>query len=211
MKHILFLASAVHLSFSLFAQFDGMKPVSDVDGLRKKLEKSAAETSDIFAEFVQEKNLSVLEEVIISRGTFHFKKENKVRWSYSSPFRYLIIINGQKMYINDEGKEKQYDLKSNKMFREINKIVVGTVQGNLFSSAEYKSDFFENAGFYLVRMVPMDAKMRGFISEIELYFDKKDLTVARLKMNEPGGDYTLVDFSGKKVNGGIGDALFLIK
>ncbi len=211
MKHTFLLTGALLLFGSLFGQFDGMKPVSDADVLKKKMEKSAAETSDIFAEFVQEKNLSVLEEVIVSRGTFHFKKENKVRWNYTTPFRYLIIINGQKMYINDEGKEKQYDMKSNKMFREINKIVVGTVQGNLFSSPDYKSEFFENSGFYLVKMVPVDAKMREFIREIELYFDKKDLTVARLKMHEQESDFTLVNFSAKKVNMGIGDELFLIK
>ena len=149
--------------------------------------------------------------MIVSKGTFHFKKENKVRWNYVHPFKYLIVINGQKMYINDEGKEKEYDVKSNKMFREINKVVVGTVQGNLFKNADYKSEFFENPGYYLVKMVPADVKMREFLQEIQLYFDKKDLTVSRLKMLEQGGDFTVVDFTGKKVNAGISDQQFDFK
>lgn len=196
---------------SAYSQMDGMKAVSDPEAVKVKLEKAATATNDIFAEFTQEKTLSVLEEVIVSKGTFHFKKENKVRWSYVHPFKYLIVINGQKMYINDEGKEKEYDVKSNKMFREINKVVIGTVQGNLFKNADYKSDFFENAGFYLVKMIPVDPKMREFLQEIHLYFDKKDLTVARLKMMEQGGDFTLVNFTNKKVNAGIPDQQFDFK
>lgn len=193
------------------AQFEGMKPVADSEALKAKLEKSAAATNDIFAEFVQEKTLSVLEEVITSKGTFHFKKENKVRWNYTHPFKYLIVINGQKMYINDEGKEKEYDVKSNKMFREINKVVVGTVQGNLFKNTDYKTEFFENAGFYMAKMIPVDPKMREFLQEIHLYFDKKDLTVSRLKMMEQGGDFTLVNFQNKKLNAGISDQQFDFK
>lgn len=201
------VAAVLSLSIS-YAQFDGMKPVADQEDVKSKLEKAATVTNDIFSEFTQEKTLSVLEETIISKGTFHFKKENKVRWSYTSPFKYLIVINGGKMYINDEGKEKEYDVKSNKMFREINKVVVGTVQGNLFKNPDYKSEFFENAGYYLVKMVPVDVKMREFLQEIDLYFDKKDLTVSRLKMMEQGGDFTIVNFTGKKINAGIPDQQF---
>lgn len=211
MKNLSLFILSVLFSGAAMAQYDNMKPVADVEAVKAKLEKAATQTNDIFAEFVQEKNLSVLEEVIVSKGTFHFKKENKVRWSYTTPFKYLIVINGQKMYINDEGKEKQYDVKSNKMFREINKVVVGTVQGNLFKNADYKSDFFENAGYYLVKMVPVDPKMREFLQEINLYFDKKDLTVSRLKMMEEGGDFTVVNFTGKKVNAGIADQQFEFK
>jgi len=211
MKNLSLFIFCLLFSGGVFAQYDNMKPVADVEAVKTKLEKAATQTNDIFAEFVQEKNLSVLEEVIVSKGTFHFKKENKVRWSYVSPFKYLIVINGQKMYINDEGKEKQYDVKSNKMFREINKVVVGTVQGNLFKNADYKSEFFENAGYYLVKMVPADPKMREFLEEINLYFDKKDLTVSRLKMMEQGGDFTVVNFTGKKVNAGIPDQQFDFK
>jgi len=211
MKKITSLLIGFVLVANVFAQYDGMKPAPDQNAVKAKLEKAATETNDIFAEFVQEKNLSVLEEVITSRGTFHFKKENKVRWSYTSPFKYLIVINGQKMYINDEGKQKEYDVKSNKMFREINKVVVGTVQGNLFKNADYKSEFLENQGFYLVKMVPVDVKMREFLQEIHLYFDKKDLTVSRLKMMEQGGDFTLVNFVEKKVNQGIADTQFDFK
>ena len=60
-------------------------------------------------------------------------------------------------------------------------------------------------------MIPVDAKMRDFIREIGLYLDKKDFTVAKLRMEESEGDYTLVYFFSKKVNSGVKDDLFFIK
>jgi outer membrane lipoprotein-sorting protein len=211
MKTGVFLSVFLCFFMFSFGQSDGMKPIADVESVKKRLEKSAAETMDISAAFLQEKHLNVLEEMITSRGVFYFKKENKVRWNYDSPFDYLIVINGQKMYVNDEGREKQYDLKSSRMFREINKIVLGTVQGNLFTSPDYTSTFFENRDYILIKMVPVDVKMRGFIREIGLYLDKGDFTVAKLRMEESEGDFTLIHFSSKKVNSGLKDDLFYIR
>ena len=54
-------------------------------------------TLSIESDFVQEKNLQVLSEKIISKGHFTFKKENRLRWEYTSPSKYLIVINNQKI------------------------------------------------------------------------------------------------------------------
>ncbi|MBL0911228.1 MAG: outer membrane lipoprotein carrier protein LolA [Bacteroidia bacterium] len=198
------------LSITATAQYDGMKPVSDVPAVKKKLEENALKTQDINASFTQEKHLSILEEKITSTGTFKFKKENKVRWSYDKPYNYLIIINKDQIYINDEGKEKSYDANSSKMFSQINKIVVGTAKGTLFSDPDYTSVFSENSGFYMVQMTPKSARLRDYVNEIFLYIDKKDLSVNRLKMTEKNGDFTQVDFSAKKINAGIPDSEFQI-
>jgi len=63
----------------------------------------------------------------------------------------------------------------------------------------------------MAKMIPIDPKMREFLQEIHLYFDKKDLTVSRLKMMEQGGDFTLVNFQNKKLNAGISDQQFDFK
>ncbi len=62
--------------FYLNAQSFG--PVKDEPGVRKKLAEISQTTSSIKSDFVQEKNLSMLSEKIISKGTFYFEKENKV-------------------------------------------------------------------------------------------------------------------------------------
>jgi outer membrane lipoprotein-sorting protein len=45
--------------------------------------------------------------------------------------------------------------------------------------------------------------MKQMLREVQIYFDKKDLTVASLKMIESGDDYTRIDFINKKLNTNI--------
>lgn len=194
----------------VLAQFNNMKTVADIPALKSKLEKNAIQTESIRAEFKQEKHLSILEEIITSKGTFLFKKENKVRWNYTQPFNYLIIINGDKIHINDEGKQKSYDANSSKMFGQINKIVVGTAKGTLFSDPDYTTQFKENSNYYEIHLVPKNNKLRDYVNEIYLYLDKNDLTVYKLKMVEKNGDFTLVEFFNKKVNQAVQESEFRI-
>lgn len=205
-----FLIILVFFQFykNAFSQFDKTVAAGNPNEIKAIIKVNALKSNDISAEFTQTKVLDIIMEKLESKGTFKFKKENKIRWEYSSPFQYLVIINGMKIYINDEGKKKEFDVKNNKMFREINKIVVGSVQGNLFENQDYKSRFFENEQVYHIIMQPVNVKMQEYVNEVNLYIDKKDLTLKRLKMSEKSGDYTLVDFHGHRVNHGIPDKVF---
>jgi len=78
------------------AGFTGMKNVA---GFRQSFSEVTKKTLTIEAGFIQEKNLSVLSEKIITKGKFLFKKENKLRWEYTDPFHYLIILNNGTMFI----------------------------------------------------------------------------------------------------------------
>jgi outer membrane lipoprotein carrier protein len=42
--------------------------------------------------------------------------------------------------------------------------------------------------------------MKQMLNEVQIYFDRNDLTVSSLKMIESGGDYTRINFNDKKLN-----------
>ena len=100
----------------------GYKPVADQSAFKTQFAAVSQKTNTIKSDFVQEKNLGMLSEKIVSKGKFWFKKENAVRMEYTSPFQYLMIINGSKIYIKDSQKENRMSAKSNKLFQSINKI-----------------------------------------------------------------------------------------
>jgi outer membrane lipoprotein-sorting protein len=189
-------------------QSTGMKNVAE---FKKRFSEVTRKTQTIEASFVQEKNLSVLSEKIITRGRFLFKKEKKLRWEYTQPFHYLIILNNGTMFIQDEEKKSKIDIRTNKMFAEINAIIMGCVQGNLFNDEKkFLPSYLENDGYFLVKLKPLETNLKEYLSEIWIFFDKADLTVTRLEMHEPSGDYTNIDFSGKKINNAIPDEKFLL-
>jgi outer membrane lipoprotein-sorting protein len=176
-------------------------PMKDIPGFKTKLEKMSDDIKTVESDFIQEKNLSVLSSIIISRGHFCFKKENNIRWEYLRPYRYLIIISNNKIYIKDDQNQKQYDMQSNKMFQEMNKFISGCIQGDILKNEQdYKIGYFEDAKSYYVSLVPISEKMKQMLQEVRIWFNRNDLTVMRIAMMEPGGDYTKIEFTNKQLN-----------
>jgi len=203
------------LSFScqaIFAQPQGFKQLANPSGFKQKLNEISKSVNTIQSDFIQEKHLTILSDKIVSSGKFFFKKENQIRWEYTSPIKYLIILSNNQVYIKDEGRTNQYDLGSNKAFREINNIMSGAVQGNLLQDeTKYKSAYYENSKNYLVILTPNDKTMKDYIQSICLYFDKKNFSVTGIKLVENSDDYTLIQFNNRKQNIAISADLFKLK
>ena len=118
---------------TVFAQ-TAYKPLKDTLQLKSKIDIMSKQTNSIESDFVQVKNLSMLSEKITSKGHFWFQKQNNLRWEYSEPYKYCIVINKDKILIKDENKVKKYDMNSNKVFKEINDIMISCVNGNILNS-----------------------------------------------------------------------------
>jgi outer membrane lipoprotein-sorting protein len=179
--------------------------------IRKKLAGISQNTTSIKSDFVQEKNLSMVSEKIISKGTFYFEKENKIRLEYHTPFYYLMVLNNGKILIKDDAKSTQMDMHKNKVFQQVNNIIVSCVSGTALSNSDFTVKLLENAAQVKLEMVPAGKSLKEFFSNINVYFDKKDYTVTRIEMNEPSGDNTIINFSNKQINGKIAEELFAVK
>lgn len=206
MKNILFLILIAPVAFA-----QSFKPVKDTTALKQRIEAMSKATNSIESDFTQEKNLSVLSEKVNSKGHFSFKKENMLRWEYTTPYKYLIVINKDKIWIKDDKKTSKYDLNSNKVFKEINDIMVASVQGTIFRSSKFKVSYSENEKYYKLELVPQLAMMKESLKKINMYFDKNVTSVAKLDMIEPNEDYTTLEFSNKKLNVPLADSIFSVK
>ncbi|MEO7522817.1 MAG: outer membrane lipoprotein carrier protein LolA [Ferruginibacter sp.] len=209
-KYILILL-IVGSALSLKAQYAGYTIMSDLTKFKSEFSNAAQKTGSIKSDFVQEKNLGMLSEKIVSKGKFWFKKENQVRMEYNSPFEYLMIINKDKVFIKDGQKQNTINTKSNKLFQQINKITVDCVQGNVINNPDFKVRIFESKGSYLVELAPIPRNLKEFFKTINVVVDKKDYAVTNIEMNENSGDNTIIHFINKEMNTNISDALFFIK
>lgn len=187
------------------------KLVKDTTLLKQKIESMSKNTSSIESDFTQEKNLSMLSEKIVSKGHFVFKKDNLLRWEYNSPTKYLIVINKDKILIKDEKKITKYDMNNNKVFKEINDIMLSCVQGTIFKSNKFKSAYFENDRYYKLELKPLVKSMKDTFKTINLMFDKTVSSVVKIEMIEASEDVTTIDFINKKLNAAIPQELFIIK
>lgn len=193
----------------LSAQNEGYEKVRDVTDFRRQMEAITLNTITIRSEFVQEKQLSFMEEPIVSSGQFFFKKEQKIRWEYQQPFSYTVILNDNNLMINDEGHIHQIDLKGNKTFQEINTTIHHSLQGNIWSnSKDFVPVLWENENFYLIELTPQTKEIKTYLTKINVFFDKKSYQLAKVLMMEKDGDFTKITFQRQKINEPIKDELF---
>ena len=210
-KTILFFIVIAVFSHTLKAQPAGYAAVPDQAKFTEQFTTIAKKTETIKSNFVQEKNLSMLSDKITSKGKFWFKKENLLRMEYDKPFEYLMILNKDNLYIKDGKRESRISVKSNKIFQQINKIIVGCVQGAVFNNPDFKMKAYENKGIYLVELQPVAKTLKDFFKNIDISIDKKDYSVTTIVMNENSGDNTTLHFTNRELNSPIPDALFTIK
>lgn len=197
--------------FFAFAQVPGFTKISAPAEIQKKVAAKASEITSIQSDFIQEKHLSVLSQPIISKGLFNYKKENKLRWEYNTPFTYLVILNNGKILMKDENKESKFDMGSSKMFQEINNLIVNSVQGKISESRDFNVEYYQDPDYYLVVMEPLSGEVKEFFSSIYIYFEKKSLSVGKIDMKEASGDHTLIRFSNHRYNQAIPDEKFSIR
>ena len=97
---------------------------------------------------------------------------------------------------------------SNKLFQQVNKIVVDCVRGTAFSNTDFKVNVFESKTTYLIELTPVAKNLQQVFKNINVITDKTDYSVNTIVMNEVSGDNTTIHFINKEINTNLNDALF---
>lgn len=193
---------------AVFAQY---KLVPDASSFKSEFAAVSSKTSSISADFTQVKTLALLSEKLTSKGKFYFKKDNLVRMEYTSPYQYLMVINSSRVSIKDGNKTSTMSGRSNKMFQQINQLMMDCMRGTVFENKNFSVRLFEDADTYLAEMTPVISQMAGLFKKVNVIMKKGSFVVGQVQMFEPSGDYTSMNYSNQKINTALADALFAIK
>ena len=198
-------------SISLHAQYPGFTQIADLTKFKADFYLATQKIISIKSDFVQEKNLSLLSEKIVSNGKFWFKKESQFRMEYNTPFQYLVVINKDKVLVKDNQKENTISTKSNKLFQQVNKIMIDCFQGTSFNNSDFTTRVFENKKTSLIELIPVTSVFSKLFKSINIIVEKKDFSVVSIEMKELSGDNTFLHFTNKELNIAIPDSIFYIK
>lgn len=174
---------------------------TSVNGVAKKIKS-------LSTDFIQYKHMDFLANDIETSGKMFFKEPDKLLWQYKKPYNYTIVFKNGKILINDQGKKSAMDAGGSKIFAKLNKLIVGSVSGDMFDDKEFVISCFKNKDFNVTRLVPKDAALKKYIKQIELSFDKQDHTVMQVRLIESAEDYTKIVFKNKIQNAKIDDTAF---
>jgi outer membrane lipoprotein carrier protein len=159
------------------------------------------------ADFTQSKKMDFLDKSIVTYGRMSLKTPNMLAWKYTKPYQYSIVFKDNKIFINDQGKKSSVDAKS-KTFEKINKLIVGSSNGQMFNDPEFSVSYMKSANFNIAKFTPKSAQLLKYIKQIELYFPKNESTVSQVNMTEASGDTTNIIFKNTKVNAPVAASEF---
>lgn len=195
-----------------FLQAQQMKKLSQMQEFNNRLAHETQTLQSIESDFSQIKYVDVLDEKVKSKGKFYYKKSNKIRMEYTSPVNYLIVINGNKLKIVSDGKKSIMNVSSNKMMNEIQDMLTACTVGDLSKiSANYRLEYFEDTKSYLVNIKPNNKVLQAYIAEIQIYLEKKDMSVYKMILSENAKNYTEYEFYNKKFNSLKDETKFAIR
>ena len=204
---VIFLVTGIFLH----AQPKGYQQVKNIAPFQQALSQANAAKQTIASDFSQVKNLSLLADKIKSKGKFYFKREDKVRIEYTSPYSYLLVMNGGQLMVKDEQKSNKINTRNSKTMQSVNRVMIDCMRGTVFQNPDFKVASYENGQSYLLSLMPVTDAMKKMFKQIDVYMDKKNFDVSRLTMTENGGDFTDMDFTNTQHNTALNESLFKVK
>ena len=175
----------------------------------EKIDKASSAMKTMQCDFTQTKRMKMLSKDMQSRGVMYFKRPDKLRWQYTSPYDYTFIMNGDKVQIKSMKSTKNIDVQQNKMFRQITNIILSSITGGtLRTSADFTVELWQQDKSYFVKLYPKKKELKQLYQYLEIWFDPALTKVSTVKMMEKTGDMTIVNLLNTKYGVTINEKMF---
>jgi len=175
------------------------KLVSNPEVVLKKLKVSADKTYGIRADYTEEKFLAAFKNPQVSKGLFYYEKDNKMRWEQTTPYEYIILLNGKSLRIKDNGKEVKIP-SSNRVALKVNEFMMKLIEGGYQNNKDLETTCYQSASKYLIELVPVTKPLSKTYAKLELYFSKKTTRLESIIFYETEGDKKVVTFTNQIYN-----------
>ena len=193
MKKIYLIVILILTSIISFAQTD--------EDVMNTLMQTASSMKCMVCRFTQNKTMAMLAEPTVSEGLMSYVSPDKLRWAYTSPYAFALVVDGDKITKITDGNEEILDAKSGRMYQGIVNIIMSSATGrNLFDKSTFDIVFTDDGNLWKAEMTPKKRDMRRMFAMLTFYFDKKTNVISKVEMTEAGGDMTMIQFYDMKIN-----------
>ena len=193
MKKLYLIVTLILTSFLSFAQTQ--------EKVMETLTQAAASMQCMNCHFTQQKKMAMLTEPTISEGLMTYNSPDKMRWEYTSPYSFALLVNGEKITKITDGNEEVLDAKSGRMYQGIVSIIMSSANGKkLFDKSMFNVDIQDVGEFWKAEMQPKKHNMKRMFTMLTFYFGKDDNIINKVEMTEASGDVTTIQFYDIKIN-----------
>lgn len=174
-----------------------------------QLSQAAASMQSMQCRFVQEKTSTMLAEPSVSEGLMYFVAPDRLRWEYTTPYPFALVVNGERIVKVTDGKAEVLEGNANRMYQGIASIIMGSASGKkLFDTSSFDIVLYDDDAFWKAEMTPKRRDMKRMFSLLVFRFDKRTQGISRVEFMGANGDVTSIRFEDIKLNGVIGEERF---
>ena len=203
------LLSLMFVAFSLMVTAQTQLSESQTNEVMASLTKAAASMQSMQCRFVQEKTSSMLSEPSVAEGTMHYAAPDRMRWEYTKPYAFALVVNGERIVKVTDGKAEVMGGNAGRMYQGMVNLIIGSASGKkLFDTTVFDIVLYDDNGFWRADLTPKRRDMKRMFSQLVFRFDKKTNGISRVEFVSANGDVTSIRFEEIKVNEAIGEEKF---
>ena len=188
-------------------------PQERLQTILSTVKKNFGRINTLKTKLIQEKNIALFSEPVLSEGILLFKSPGNIRFEFFTPFQSILLVDGQKVskFEMFNGKWKQMDSGSKKMMGIILDHIAAWVKGqfnrdNLYQIlGQYRQG--SNAGCTII-LEPRAEAFKKFIQAFELGVNSDMDRLDYIIIRELGNDYTKISFFDERINVPLDDIYF---
>jgi outer membrane lipoprotein carrier protein len=205
---VLLLAFALHAGAQSMRRVTGQKAKQMIEAVNK----AAARISSIEANFVQVKQMKLLNDRVTSRGKMWYTNRGQLRWEYTSPYSYIFVINGGQVQIKSGNRRQTIDVRQSQLFKSIASIMMSSVTGkSLKDSRDFTVQMYTQGNQWIALLKPRRGQMKKMFSYVRLHFNTQRNMVSQVVMKETSGDETVITLHDVRTNQRIGNETFTVR
>lgn len=173
------------------------------------LTQTAADMQTMQCRFVQEKTSAMLTEPSISEGIMRYAAPDKMRWEYTTPYAFALVVNGDRIVKVTDSQAEVLEGKSNRMYQGMVGFIMWSATGkNLFDASIFDVILYDDEAYWKAKMTPKRRDMKRLFSQMVFRFDKKTNGISCVEFVEAGGDSSSIRFVDIRINETIDPTVF---
>ena len=213
MNRLMYIICSLLLCVTIFAQSSYQ---AATDAQKKEIIDKITQASNTMrtmqCDFTQEKELSFMNDKVVSEGKMYYKQPDKIRWEYTKPIVYVLAMDGKNIFMETGNNQTTIPARSSKLFSSMSDILIGGVSGaGLIDSPDFTASFSVGSNDYRIMLTPLKKEVKELFDQIQLFVNKSDSRIQKVELVEKGGDKTLILLKNMQTNATINDEIFFRK
>ncbi len=178
----------------------------------ERLKSTSAATRSIECDFTLTRTMSIMASDVVSEGRFYYLRDAGISLDFTRPAGDRITMGRERFLITTAGRTTVVKVDSNPMLRQLQRMLTACMTGDVeLLRAGAQLTFTDQGTTFLVTITPTDRRARGMVRLITLTFDKQNMSLTTLTMEETTGDVSQYSFFNKRFNGEIDPSRFEVQ